>query len=139
MERPKGSQNRATTAQREGIVSGRSPCGAPKEAKEAKQGMNQPRMKADASKGDQEPPESGVKSKGECRAREESCRVGGRVRAKRSSKQVKKRSPVVIPSNSSPQPHKYQTWWPKKGKTIDGNRLLSRGGELQPGCPAQAW
>ena len=39
---------------------------------------------------------------------------GVRLRVKRPSKQVKRRSPVVDPSNSSPQPHKHQMWWPKK-------------------------
>jgi hypothetical protein len=61
-----------------GIASGRSPRGAPKEAKEAKHGMNQSRMKKDASKGDQEPPESGVKSKGSV-VPERRAVVGGKV------------------------------------------------------------
>ena len=41
---------------------------------------------------------------------------------------------VFRPSIPSPRPYKHSMWWPKK--TIDGNRLLSRGEELRLGCPA---
>ena len=50
---------------------------------------------------------------------------------------TKKSIVVVRHSISSPWPHKHQSWWPKKGKAFVGNRLLSRGGELPPGCPVR--
>ena len=86
-----------------GIASGRSPSGAPKEAKEAKHGMNQPRRKEDASKGDQEPPESGAKSKARVVPERRAEEWGFRLRAKRPSKK-RKESSLCIPRFLVPGP-----------------------------------
>ena len=63
---------------------------------------------------------------------------GVRLRAKRPSKQVKMKSPVVGPSNSSLWPNEHEMWWQTKGKAFVRGRLLSRGNELLPQCPVRA-
>ena len=62
---------------------------------------------------------------------------GNAGKANRQSTKMRRKSSslcVFRPSIPSPRPYKHSMWWPKK--TIDGNRLLSRGEELRLGCPA---